>query len=1057
MPLPAILTIKNISYLLLTMLALYGQELMGQSISFTHYQVENGLSNNAVLCSLQDKNGFMWLGTKDGLNRFDGYTFKVFRNEAGNLKTIGNNIIYCMYQDHGGHIWVGTDGGIYQYDALTESFTFFKPGNKEEIRDIKEDAMGNLWFITGITLHKYNLKTGRQMVYDHHGLNAVSLALVNGNLWISTTARLIERYNPVTDKFAPYDVFDHSQPATAYWVQKLTDAGDGNLLVGTSNQGAKLFSTLTETYRDIIAYNADRTEVFVRDFIKKTADEYWIATESGIYTFNIKTGSIERLQKQYNDPYSLTDNAVYTFCKDREGGIWAGTYFGGVNYYARQYTYFEKFFPKVGENSLGGNAVREICPDSNGNIWIGTEDAGLNRYNTANGRFSNYKPLGKPWDISTSNIHGLLNNGNELLIGTFEHGLDVMDIKTAKVTHHYTVSSDTTLKSNFFYALFKTRGGQILAGTSRGLYLFNVVAGKFKLVTAVPPYLFYISIFEDSKGLIWVGSYRDGLFFYDPQSGKGGNFKYKDQELKSLSNNKVNRIFEDADGAIWVATEDGLCKLNARQNGFTRFNTSNGMPSNVIYAILEDDHKNLWISTSKGLACLNTRSGRIKTYTKADGLLSDQFNYNAAYKDPQGNMYFGCVKGMIRFNPDNFENNTYQPPVFITGLQVNNQDIQINKNKSPLSRSVIFTDTIRLKDNQSSFSIDFAALSYTSPQTAAYAYKMSGLDKDWVYLSRNRKVYFTRLSAGTYYFKIKASNNSGLWSKNTASLTIIIDPPFWASRSAWLLYASLFIVSIYMIVRNYHRSINEKNRRKIDLLENEKEKEIYNAKIAFFTHVAHEIRTPLTLIKGPLEKVMLKVAQFPDVKKNLTIMERNTDRLLTLTNQLLDFRKTETNGFSLNFVKTDISQLIREVLLRFRPVIEQKKLVVKHNLTAGGFYGYVDTEALNKILSNLVDNSLKYALSKVYISLIVNDDKNTFTIVVKNDGPLIPDEMRDKVFETFYRMKEAEKQSGTGIGLPLSRYLAELHKGSITLLPSEDEMNIFALVLPIHQDIEFNI
>jgi ligand-binding sensor domain-containing protein/signal transduction histidine kinase len=1048
---------KYISSLLLLMLAFFGGRVRAQSISFTHYQVENGLSNNAVLCSLQDKNGFMWFGTKDGLNRFDGYTFKAFRNEAGNSKSIGNNIIYCLYQDRAGQLWVGTDGGIYQYDARTESFSFFKPGKDAEIRDIKEDTRGNLWFITGITLHQYNIKTGKQNVYDHHGLNAVSLAFVNGDLWISTTARLIEKYNPATDKFTPYDVFDHSRPATAYWIQKLSDAGDGNLLIGTSNQGAKLFNTRTKTYRDLITYNADKTEIFVRDFIKMAADEYWIATESGIFTFHVKSGSINRLHKQYNDPYSLTDNAVYTFCKDREGGIWAGTYFGGLNYYARQYTYFEKFFPKVGENALSGNAVREICPDNRGDIWIGTEDGGLNRYNTADGRFSNYKPLGKPSDISTSNIHGLLNNGKELLIGTFEHGLDVMDIKTAKVTHHYTVSTDTTLKSNFFYTLFKIRSGNILAGTSRGLYTYNPDGGKFKLVTAVPPYSFYTCGFEDSKGFIWAGTYRDGLYFYHPKSKLAGNFKYKNQDRNSLSNNKVNRVFESSDGTIWIATENGLCKLNALRTNFTRFHTRNGLPSNVIYSMLEDSHKRLWISTSKGLACMNTSSGAIKTYTKANGLLSDQFNYNSAYKDPQGNMYFGCVKGMIRFNPDTFVNNTFQPPVFVTGLQVNNQDLQINKNQSPLHRSVIFTDTIRLNDNQTSFSIDFAALGFTSPQTASYAYKMTGLDKDWVYLSRNRKVYFTRLSAGTYYFKVKASNNSGLWSKNTASLTIIIDPPFWASPAAWLLYTVILILSVYVIVRNYHRNINEKNRRKIELLENEKEKEIYNAKIAFFTHVAHEIRTPLTLIKGPLEKVMLKVAQFPDVKKNLTIMERNTDRLLSLTNQLLDFRKTETTGFSLNFVKTDISQLIKDVLARFRPVIEQKNLVVKHNLTAVSVYAYVDTEALNKILSNLVDNSLKYALNKIYISLIMKDDQNTFTILIKNDGHLIPLEMKEKVFETFYRMKEAEKQSGTGIGLPLSRYLAELHKGSISLMPSEDNMNIFALVLPIHQDIEFNI
>ncbi|MDB5130590.1 MAG: hybrid sensor histidine kinase/response regulator [Mucilaginibacter sp.] len=1030
---------------------------MGQSYSFVHYQVENGLSNNAALCSLQDNNGFMWFGTKDGLNRFDGYTFKVFRNNPADARTIGNNVIYCLYQDKAGILWIGTDRGIYQYNAQTESFTFFKPGTEDEIRDIKFDPQGNIWFIAGITLYKYNLISHKTTVYNRPGLNSVSLAFVNGNLWVSTTARLIEKYDSVKDDFIAYDVFSHSMPATAYWIQKLADAGQGKLFIGTSNQGVKLFNTLDNSYRDIMAYNPDKTEVFVRDFIKQAGNNYWVATESGIYTYNLETGKITLLHKQYNNPYSLSDNAVYTFCKDLEGGIWAGTYFGGLNYYATPYTYFEKFFPKLGENALSGNAVREIHADNTGDIWIGTEDAGLNKLDIRTGRFFHFKPLGNPSDISTSNIHGLLIHASELLIGTFEHGLDIMDVKTGKVVEHFTVFNDTTLKSNFFYTLYETKNGDILAGTSRGLYSYSPLKHKFRLINSVPSYLFYTSILEDNTGTIWAGTYRDGLYYFNPHTGLSGRFKYDAQNKLSLSNNKVNRIFQDGDNDLWIATENGLCKLNPDKRNFTRLNTANGLPSNVIYAILQDAAKNLWVTTSKGLMCFNKSSGNIKIYTRANGLLSDQFNYNSAYKDPAGNIYFGCVKGMIKFNPDNFISNTFQPPVYITGLQVNNQDIEINKNQSPLKRSVTFTDTVKLNYNQSSFSIDFAALSYTSPQTAGYAYKMDGLDKEWIYLSSNRKVYFTRLSAGTYKFMVKASNNSGLWSKHTAALTIIIAPPLWASIYAWLLYVLLLALGIYFIVRNYHLTVNEKNRRKIDLLENEKEKEIYQAKIAFFTHVAHEIRTPLTLIKGPMEKVMQKVASFPDVKKNLAVMERNTDRLLTLTNQLLDFRKTEAHGFSLNFVKTDISVLVKEILQLFKPVIEQKKLHVKHNLSGTGFYAYIDNEALNKILSNLIDNSLKYAVSKVHISVELNKDANTFTILIKNDGHIIPYEMRDKVFETFFRMKEAEKHSGTGLGLPLSRYLAQLHKGTISLLPSEEGMNIFALILPIHQEIEFNI
>jgi ligand-binding sensor domain-containing protein/signal transduction histidine kinase len=1048
--------LKN--YLFLIVIAfIWPCKTSGQTYSFTHYQVENGLSNNAALCSMQDKNGFMWIGTKDGLNRFDGYSFKIFRNDPNNPKSLGNNIIYCLLQDGKGTIWIGTDHGIYTYDDRTESFTFLKESTENEIRDIKEDTKGNIWFISGIVLCKYSPSTRRVKIYDHMGLNAVSLAFVKGTLWISTTARLIEKYSEGTDTFTAYDIFKHSAPATAYWIQKLYDAGNGQLLVGTSNQGVKIFNTADNDYKDAICRNTDNTEIFVRDFIKHNKDEYWVATESGIYILNIKTGKSTLLHKQYNDPYSLSDNAVYTFCKDREGGIWAGTYFGGLNYAAKQYTFFEKSFPKVGENSLSGNAVREICPDDNGNLWIGTEDGGLNKYSPKTRQFINYKPLGRPSDISASNIHGLLTYNNQLLIGTFEHGLDVMDIRTGRITNHHTVFTDTIIKSNFFYALYKNNSGAIFAGTSRGLYYYNAEKQSFGVFDKVSPYLFYTTIFEDNTGTLWAGSYRDGLFFYDNKTGASGGFKYNSSDVTSLSNNKINWIFQDSNHGLWFATEEGLCKINADRKSFRRYTIASGLPSNVIYTVLEDSKKKLWITTSKGLVCMNLTTQQITVYTKANGLLSDQFNYNSAYKDAVGNMYFGCVKGMIKFNPDSFASNQFQPPVFITGFQINNQDIAINKDGSPLERSITFTDTVTLNHNQSSFSIDFAALSYTSPQTASYAYKMDGLDKEWIYLSTNRKVYFTRLSAGTYTFNVKASNSSGLWSNHTARLTIIIKPPFWASIYAYLVYLGLFACLIYYLVHNYHYRINEKNRRKIDMLENEKQKEIYHAKIAFFTHVAHEIRTPLTLIKGPMEKVMKKAAQLPDVKKNLIIMERNTERLLVLTNQLLDFRKTETHGFSLSFVKTDVNLLIREVLLRFRSAIDQKGIHIELNLPTSAMRAYVDTEAMNKILSNLLDNALKYANTKITITLTEDKSNNTFTIILKNDGQLIPFEMKDKVFETFFRMKEAEKQSGTGIGLPLSRYLAELHKGSLTLQPSQDSLNVFVLMLPIHQDIEFNI
>lgn len=517
----------------------------------------------------------------------------------------------------------------------------------------------------------------------------------------------------------------------------------------------------------------------------------------------------------------------------------------------------------------------------------------------------------------------------------------------------------------------------------------------------------------------------------------------------------MNGIYEDSRQQLWLATDDGLCMLNRQTGTFTTYGTHNGFLSNMMFSILEDSRQQLWVTTSKGLACFTPATGNVFVYTKAHGLLNDQFNYSSAYKDSSGNMYFGSVKGMIRFNPATFVNNNYQPSIYITGFQVLNKEAAVG---DILKKSISLTDTITLAHDQSSFSIDFAALSYTSPEMTAYAYKMEGLDKDWTYLKTNRKAFFTKLSPGHYRFLVKSANSANNWNLQPRELYITILPPFWASYPAYAVYAILLCTIVFLALRWYHQRAEQKQKRQLEILEHEKEKEIYQAKIEFFTHLAHEIRTPLTLIKGPMEKVIRKSEEVPLIQKNLRIMERNTDRLLELTNQLLDFRKTEINGFSLNFVHTDISELLKLNHLRFTPAAEQQHIRFKIELSSLHFFAYVDAEAMNKIIGNLINNAIRYAATRASVHLLpVNAHDNTFTILVKNDGELIPMEMKEKIFEPFFRARSTPDKPGTGIGLSLSRSLTILHKGSLELINGEADMNVFSLTLPVHQDIEFNL
>lgn len=1012
-----------------------------------------------MICSTRDKQGFLWFGTKDGLNRFDGYAFKIFRRNKEDSKSIGNNFIQSLFEDENGILWVGTGAGLFAYDPVKESFSLVKNTSEDPILSIKTDTSGNLWFIAGVTLCKFNRQTGILKKFDPKSFfKASSICLTeDGGLWIASLAGKLEKYDPIHDSFLSHPaclpLVRHDQGKA---IETLYSTGNQSILIGTPDQGILLFDITKGSFKEVIAKNQDKTSIYARDFIRVGNDEYWMATESGIFIYHMASGKIINLRKQYNNPYSLTDNAVYTLCQDRQGGMWSGTYFGGTNYYSNQHITFEKSFPRMGENSISGNAVREICRDRSGNLWIGTEDAGLNEIKAGTDTFTHFIPTGRKGSIVYSNIHGLLAAGDTLWVGTFQKGLDRMDTRTGRVIRHYSAGTRAgSFKNDFIYTIFQTRAGVLLIGTGAGLYKYNPKTDDFTPMPFVPGGSFIASIHEDTKGVIRVGTFREGFYFYNPGTGEQGNFRYSSRDVNSLPDNRINGIEEDNHHILWLATEGGFCRYDPEKNTFRAFTTKEGFPSNVIYRSLQDAKGNLWVSTSKGLVCFNPANERWQTYTTFTGLLSDQFNYNSALRDMDNSMYFGSVKGMIRFNPEDYAPTSLSPDIYITGFQVDNKELTVDRKGSPLTNSITHTSRITLDFNQSSFSIDFAALNFAAPEMTKYRYQMLGLDKEWTSLQTNRKVYFTGLAPGNYTFLVKASQTGNIWNESPATLEIRILPPFWRSSLANLFYDATILLTVLLCIRAYHRRVEDKNKGKLAYLENEKEKEIVHAKIEFFTNVAHEIKTPLTLIKLPLEKTLTMADNDSELLHNLKIMERNTDRLIDLTNQLLDFRKTENNGLTLNFVKSDIHDLLAEQFLAFKPAAEQRNINFTLELPKMHLQAYVDIEAIKKILSNLFSNALKYGKDEVHtIILPFNSADDSFTISIANNGLLIPEEMKEKIFEPFFRLKETNKQPGTGIGLSLSRSLAQLHHGALTTT-IKDKMNVFLLTLPIHQEKQF--
>ncbi|SIQ91844.1 Signal transduction histidine kinase [Maribacter ulvicola] len=1013
--------------------------------------VENGLSHNTVMSSLQDKKGFLWFGTKNGLNRFDGYNFRLFQRDEEQPNTLNSNYILSLHE-YEGKLWVGTASGLYIYNEQNENFHFIEGTKNSQIWEITGDSKGNLWFLANGTLVRYNLSEEKcHWFLPKDYFYATDVLTIGDDIWTSSNSHLYH-YNYETDDFEAFKHTTNSTNEKPFTVNEIFSIDPATILIGTSNHGIVSFDINTKKSKNVDFFGSEKPHV--RDFTLRE-NELWVASESGIHIYDLLTKEYINLTKDYDDPYALSDNAVYTLTVDNEGGVWAGTYFGGINYQPKQYTPFKKYFPKSSQNSLNGNAIREICEDKYGNLWIGTEDGGLNKLNPTTNIFTNFtsQEKDKKGILSHYNIHALYPNEDKLYIGMFENGIDVLDIKTNNIIEHY--GRDDGISSDFVYAIYKGRNDELYYISTVGIKTFDSVSKKFIPFDIFPSNQGYYCLLEDDEGVFWTGGYFSGIMSFNPETNKKTVYSYSPENSQSISNNHINYLFQDSKKNIWICTEDGLNLFDSKNNTFLRFGTQNGFPSNVFYTILEDDSGNLWISTSKGLVNFNPITGKKKIYTKADGLSSDNFNYMSAHKSKNGTMYFGSVNGMISFNPKEFTQNTYRAPIYITSLQINNKDVFVGQQDATLTESISSLKSLKLTPEQASFSLEFAALSYTAPENTEYWYKMKGLNDKWVYLKKDHKVFFTELAPGTYEFIVKSKNSSGVWGKETHPLAIEVLPVFWKSKMAYILYLLIIGFIIFAGFITYARKIKANNAEKIKQLNNRKEKEIYQAKIEFFTNVSHEIRTPLTLIQSPLEKVIKKLNQLPDVKDNLTIIKKNTNHLLDLVNQLLDFRKTEIERVDLTFVETNISDLIDNMHERFGEAIQDKQVNFKFRSEHKQVIACVDPEAFKKIIGNLFGNAFKYADKMVDVNLIANE--TDVTIILRNDGPLIPSQLKERIFEPFYRATGTEGQTGSGIGLALARSLTEMHNGCLNLNTNDNKMNCFVLVLPIHQEREFRL
>jgi len=999
----------------------------------------------------------MWLGTKDGLNRYDGLSFRKFKHDAANPRSIGNCFITSLYEDFNGNIWVGTDAGVYIYYPEKEAFEEFDCQSLEKTRIersvsmIAGDKQGRVWIaVEAQGMFCYDT---RQKLLRNYPLSEISSNIKcftfdsGGTLWLGFYGDGLYYSKDNLATVHPYgSPEDGKREFEGGVITKIVQGNYNCLYIGSVKEGVSELNLTSGQVRNLLAIDESGESIFCRDLLPYSDNELWIGTESGIYIYNLRTAQFIHLRASLYDSYSLSDNAIYALYKDREEGLWIGSYFGGVDYYPRQYTYFAKYYPKNIANSLHGKRVREFCRADDGTLWIGTEDGGLNHFNPKTKEFHFFEP-----SAGFTNIHGLCMDGSHLWVGTFSKGLRVIDTRTGVVLRTYTEGhTPHSLNDNSIFSICRTSAGEIYLGTLFGLLRYNRTQDSFDCIPELNGKFVY-DIKEDSYGNLWLATYANGAYCYDVSARRWKNYVFDAEDERSLPYDKVLSVFEDSYRQIWLTTQGGgFCLFHPDTETFTRYGLKDGLPNDVVYQIVEDDDRFLWLTTNNGLVRFDPKTMEMKVFSTANGLPTNQFNYRSGFKDEAGNIYLGSINGFVAFDPRTFAENRQVPAVAITDFLLFNKEVSVGETDSPLKSSITFSDKVVLTADQNSFSFRIAALSYQAPRMNKLMYKLEGFDEGWLTIGESPLVTYSNLGYGDYVFKVKASNSDGVWNEQETSLHLSILPPFYLSGWAYCFYVLFFMGCLVCAIFYFKRRNYRKQHRQMEMLEQEKEREVYHAKIDFFTNVAHEIRTPLTLIKGPLENIILKKEVDSETKEDLYIMKQNTERLLNLTNQLLDFRKTETRGFRLNFTECDVVAVLRETYFRFTSLAKQKGLDFILELPQECFMADVNQEALTKIISNLLNNGVKYA--STYLRISLETDEKVFHIRTFNDGEMIPDTMKEEIFKPFVRLdKEDEVTTGTGIGLALSRSLAELHQGSL-MMEKGEEVNCFCLTLPVNQD-----
>ena len=1003
--------------LLITGILLFLSAWAKDDYSYRMITMNDGLAANAVRNIVQDKYGYIWFGTDNGLCRYDGRRVLPLR-----IPELGiNQYISALLASNDG-LYVGTAKGVFFINYNRQVFERLPMDIHSTVTHLSSDKEGALWVSTmNQGVWHYHPGTDRSSQYHLKSSgDAVAQVFVDaGNqIWTVTNwgEPVVQKLNRLHNQFEPVKTEFNGVPTSLCMFQ----TRDGRYWLGTWEHGLLRMNS-DGSLEQVLNPLLTKVGWHIHTLYEDSDGHIYIGCDDGLINFDPKTGEWKKSD----------DRFVYAITNDTEGGMWIGTFYGGVRYISPVGKRFDGFSMA---NGLSGNVISRFCEDRQGRIWVGSDDGGLMCYD---GRFVSYPH--QDW-LSKRNVHALCtDNHNNLWIGTYTDGVIVMNLETGSLRQYMQTSDANSLDNSSSYAIYQDTHGNIWVATMEGLCLYDAKSDGFIRIGKTNSIT--IDIDEDSEGNLWLSTQGEGLWRYNQKTRKLHNFRSKETSNTSLPDNQVNCCLIDEKGKLWVGTFDGLCIYDKNRGHFKRISLD--VPSQNILSIIEDNGA-LWLTTERGIVKYVPDEG-VQRFTLHDGLVSEQFQPNSGYKASDGRIFFGSTSGFNSFLPFQIKTNAVMPPVYVTTLSILNQE-EHNASGLPLDLTLTKEITIGYGDSKM-VSLAFASLSYCSPEKIQYAYMLEGFDQDWNYVGNQNSATYTNLPAGTYTFRVKATNNDGIWSDNEASLKIVVNPPFWWSWYAKLFYLLLLGTIIWYYVHLRLKRADHRHKIEMQRLNEEKEKEVREARLNFFTMIAHEIRTPVSLIIGPLEKIMKHGTPTDDMK----VIDRNAHRLLELVNQLLDFRKVEQQSLVMHFAPQNIHELMVSVSERFAPTFEQNGKRFTVDYPNDRFTAIVDKEAIIKTISNLLTNANKYSKDEVSLKCIEDPDGQRFRISVSDNGIGIREEDRERIFQPFFQAEG--NKPGTGIGLNIVKSIVDQHHGEITVESELGKGSTFTIILPVSQDV----